>query len=83
MQIFHTWEKCRLADLKNSFYLLIFSTKYLLTRLKEISKVISIGAEGKKVFEKTATPDVLILMFWLGALEFNTCNLPFTRETNV
>ena len=27
MQIFHTWEKCRLAVLKNSFYLLIFSTK--------------------------------------------------------
>ena len=27
MQIFHTWEKCRLADLKNSFSLLIFSTK--------------------------------------------------------
>ena len=23
MQIFHAWEKCRLADLKNSFYLLI------------------------------------------------------------
>ena len=27
MQIFHTWEKCRLADLKNSFYLLIFLAK--------------------------------------------------------
>ena len=27
MQIFHAWEKCRLADLKNSFYLLIFSAK--------------------------------------------------------
>ena len=27
MKIFHTWEKCRLAHLKNSFYLLIFSTK--------------------------------------------------------
>ena len=27
MQIFHEWEKCRLADLKNSFYLLIFSAK--------------------------------------------------------
>ena len=27
MQIFHAWEKCRLADLKNSFYLLIFSVK--------------------------------------------------------
>ena len=22
MQIFHAWEKCRVADLKNSFYLL-------------------------------------------------------------
>ena len=27
MQIFHAWEKCRLANLKNSFYLLIFSAK--------------------------------------------------------
>ena len=27
MQIFHAWEKCRLADLKSSFYLLIFSAK--------------------------------------------------------
>ena len=27
MQIFHTWENYRLADLKNSFYLLIISTK--------------------------------------------------------
>ena len=27
MKIFHMWEKCRLAHLKNSFYLLIFSTK--------------------------------------------------------
>ena len=27
MQIFHAREKCRLADLKNSFYLLIFSAK--------------------------------------------------------
>ena len=27
MQIFHTWEKCRLAVFKNSFYLLIFSAK--------------------------------------------------------
>ena len=27
MQIFHACEKCRLADLKNSFYLLIFSAK--------------------------------------------------------
>ena len=27
MQIFHAWEKCRLADLKKSFYLLIFSAK--------------------------------------------------------
>ena len=25
--IFHAWKKCRLADLKNSFYLLIFSAK--------------------------------------------------------
>ena len=25
MQIFHAWEKCRLADLKNSFYLLILA----------------------------------------------------------
>ena len=27
IQIFHAWEKCRLADLKNSFHLLIFSAK--------------------------------------------------------
>ena len=27
MQIFQAWEKCRLPDLKNSFYLLIFSAK--------------------------------------------------------
>ena len=27
MQIFHAWEKCRMADLKNSFYLLFFSAK--------------------------------------------------------
>ena len=26
MQIFHAWKKCRLVDLKNSFYLLIFFT---------------------------------------------------------
>ena len=27
MQMFHGWEKCRLSDLKNSFYLLIFSAQ--------------------------------------------------------
>ena len=29
------------------------------------------------VFEKTATPDGLVLMFWLGALEFKILNLFF------
>ena len=27
MQMFHAWEKCRLADLKHCFYLVIFSAK--------------------------------------------------------
>ena len=37
MQIFHAWEKCRLADLKNSFYLLIFSAKK--TKNKTVSTI--------------------------------------------
>ena len=40
----------------------------LLVRLKEISKVISVGVEDKK-FSKRRRYDVL-LVFWLGALEF-------------
>ena len=60
MQIFHTWINCRLADLKNHLYRLIFSTKsktvstnhiQLLMRLKEISKVFSVGIEGQKFWK--------------------------------
>ena len=39
------------------------------SRLKEISKVISVGVEGKK-FSKRRRHDVLLVLFWLGALEF-------------
>ena len=38
MQIFHTWEKCGLADLKNCFYLLIFSQYFDLHSLVGKSK---------------------------------------------
>ena len=39
------------------------------SRLKEISKVISVGVEGKK-FLKRRQHNVLVLIFWLGALKF-------------
>ena len=39
------------------------------SRLKEISKVISVGVEGKK-FLKRRRHNVLVLIFWLGALKF-------------
>ena len=69
MEIFHAWGKCGLADLKNSFYLLIFSAKNkslhnhigLLARLNEISKVVSVGVEGKK-FSKRRQHDVLLVL---------------------
>ena len=75
MQIFNTWENCRVADLKNSLYFLIISTKNktvstpnhitLLARLKEISKVISVGVDGKK-FSKKRRHDVVVLSFGLA-----------------
>ena len=39
------------------------------TRLKEISKVNSVGVEGKK-FLKRRQHNVLVLIFWLDALKF-------------
>ena len=39
------------------------------SRLKEISKVISVGIEGKK-FLKRRRHNVVVLIFWLGALKF-------------
>ena len=85
MQIFHTWEKCRLADLKNSLYLLIFSTKNKAAQWHLTSCEIKGGREGyfywrrrKKIFEKTTTPGVLVLMFWLDALEFKILKFLFS-----
>ena len=47
----------------------------LLARLKEILKVISVGVEDKK-FSKRRRHDVL-LVFWLGALEFQILKFLF------
>ena len=86
MQIFHTWKNCRLADLKNHLYRLIFSTKsktvstnhiQLLMRVKEISKVFSVGIEGQK-FLKRRRHDVLVLIFWPNALKFKILKFPFS-----
>ena len=65
MQIFHTWEKCRLADLKDSLYLLVFSTK---NKQSAQSHLTSCEIKGDLVgYFYWRTPDVLVLMFWLGA----------------
>ena len=86
MQIFHTWKNCRLADLKNHLYRLIFSTKsktvstnhiQLLMRLKEIPQVFSVGIEGQK-FLKRWRHDVLVLIFWPNALKFKILKFPFS-----
>ena len=86
MQIFHTWKNCRLADLKNHLYRLIFSTEsktvstnhiQLLMRLKEISKVFSVGIEGQKFF-KRRQHDVLVLIFWPNARKFKILKFPFS-----
>ena len=86
MQIFHTWKNCRLADLKNHLYRLIFSTKsktvstnhiQLLMRLKEILKVFPVGIEGQK-FLKRRRHDVLVLIFWPNALKFKILKFPFS-----
>ena len=51
-------------------------------RLKEISKVISVGVEGKK-FSKRRRHDVLVLIFWLGALEFKILKYLFVCCLNI
>ena len=50
---------------------------------KEISKVISVGVEGKK-FAKGGRHDVLlVLLFWLGALEFKILKFLFFCCLNI
>ena len=88
MQIFHAWEKCRLADLKKSFYPLIFSAKnknsqHNLARLREISKVISVGVQGKKFSKKRRHDVLLVLLFWLGELEFEILKFLFFCCLNI
>ena len=51
-------------------------------RFKEISKVISVGVEGK-TFSKRRRQDVLVLIFLLGALEFKILKYPFVCCLNI
>ena len=51
-------------------------------RLREISKVISFGVEGKK-FLKRWRHDVLLVLFWLGALEFKILKFLFFCCLNI
>ena len=88
LQIFHAWEKCRLADLKKSFYPLFFSAKnknsqHNLARLREISKVISVGVQGKKFSKKRRHDVLLVLLFWLGELEFEILKFLFFCCLNI
>ena len=46
-------------------------------RLKEISKVFSVGIEGQK-FLKRRRHDVLVLIFWPNALKFKILKFPFS-----
>ena len=57
-------------------------TKIELARLKEISKVISVSVEGKKC-SKRRRHDVLVLIFWLGALEFKILKYLFICCLNI
>ena len=80
--------KCRLADLKKSFYPLIFSGKnknsqHNLARLREISKVISVGVQGKKFSKKRRHDVLLVLLFWLGELEFEILKFLFFCCLNI
>ena len=51
-------------------------------RLREISKVISFGVEGKK-FSKRWWRDVLLVLFWLGTLEFKILKFLFFCCLNI
>ena len=51
----------------------------LLVRLSEISKVISVGVKGKKFSKRRRHDVLLVLLFWLGALEFKILKSLFFR----
>ena len=68
MQIFHAWEKCRLADLKNGFYLFSIKNKTVSTitlnssEIKEDLEGSFFAVEGK-TFSKRRRHDVQVLIF--------------------
>ena len=43
----------------------------------ETSKVIYVGVEGKKFSKRQRHDVLLVLLFWLGALEFKILKSPF------
>ena len=47
--------------------------------LREISKVISVGVEGKKFSKRRRHDVLLVLLFWLGALELKILKSLFLR----
>ena len=46
-------------------------------------KVISLGVEGKKVSRRQRQDVVLVLLFWLGALEFKILKFLFFCYLNI
>ena len=48
----------------------------------EISKVVSVGVEGKKFSKRRWHEVLLVLLFWLGALEFKILTFLFFRCLN-
>ena len=46
---------------------------------REISKVTSVGVEGKKFLKRRRHDVLLVLLFWLGALEFKILKSLFFR----
>ena len=52
-------------------------------RLREISKVISVGVEDKKFSKRQRHDVLLVLLFWLGALEFKILKFLFFRCLNI
>ena len=49
----------------------------LLARLRKISKIISVGVEGTKSSKRRRHGVLLVLLFWLGALEFKILKFLF------
>ena len=47
------------------------------------SKVISVGIEGKKFSKRRQHDVLLVLLFWLGALEFKILKFLFFRCLNI